>query len=200
MPEQEEQKVLEESIVERIKGSIVEYFNRSELVQCPFFKSPSNVPAPVGKYIAVRVEKVDQHGSEMKPAPGEGATFAFQQVATVAFIEVEGDGEALRMVRNLVQRKDFRDTAGAEAGFSVWDITGIIPVDTFDGKFYVRQWRFTMTVNFADEFTEDVPKIETVEPVVLDGRFRVKGIVTDHNGNRVTDEMRRPASVELVFS
>lgn len=165
----QEQKVLEESAVERIKGSIVEYFNLHPLMDCPFQKAPSNIPAPVGKYVAVRVEGVEQHGSEMQPHPGEGATFAFQQVATIAFIEVEGDGETLRMVRNLIQRKDFRDKAGSEAGFSVWDFTSIIPVDTFDGEFYVRQWRFTMRVNFADEITEDVPNIESVEPLTLTG-------------------------------
>lgn len=165
----EETKVLESSLVERIKGSIVEYFNDHALLDCPFIKAPSNLPAPIGKYVAVRIENVEQHGSEMQPPPGAGVKFAFQQVATVAFIEVEGDGESLRMVRNLVQRKDFRDKAGAEAGFSVWDFGSITPVDTFDGEFIVRQWRFTMRVNFADEFTEDVPKIESVEPLTITG-------------------------------
>lgn len=159
----------ETSAVELIKGAICEYFNTHTLIDCMFVKSPSNAPAPVGKYVAVRVEGVEQHGSEMQPPPGEGATFAFQQVATIAFIEVEGDGETLRMVRNLIQRKDFRDKAGSEAGFSVWDFTSIIPVDTFDGEFYVRQWRFTMRVNFADKITEDVPNIESVEPLTLTG-------------------------------
>lgn len=167
--ETQEEKVLESSAVELIKGSICEYFNNHELLDCQFIKAPSNDPAPVGKYIAVRIEQVEQHGSEMQPPPGNNAVFAFQQVATVAFTEVEGDGEALRMVRNLIQRKDFRDTAGVEAGFSVWDFTSIIPVDTFDGEFYVRQWRFTMRVNFADEITEDVPNIESVEPLTLTG-------------------------------
>ena len=169
MPDGVQQKELESSLVERIKGSIVEYFNTHRLLDCPFVKAPSSYPAPVGKYVAVKVEDVEQHGSEMQPPPGDNATFAFQQVATVSFTEVEGDGEALRMVRNLIQRKDFRDKAGAEAGFSVWDFGSIIPVDTFDGEFIVRQWRFTMRVNFADEITEDVPKIESVEPLTLTG-------------------------------
>lgn len=169
MPDGVQQKELESSLVERIKGSIVEYFNGHALLDCPFRKSPSSLPAPVGKYVAVRVEDVGQHGSEMQPPPGNGAKFVFQQVATISFTEVEGDGEALRMVRNLIQRKDFRDRAGAEAEFSVWDFGSIIPVDTFDGEFIVRQWRFTMRVNFADEITEDVPKIESVEPLTLTG-------------------------------
>lgn len=156
------------SATETIKAEICRYFNEHELLDCPFIQSPTNDPAPVGKYVAVRVEDVEQHGSEMQPPPGENRTFSFQQVATVAFTEVEGDGEALRMVRNLVQRKDFRDKAGKEAEFTVWDFTGIMPVDTFDGEFVVRQWRFTMRVNFADEIIEDVPRIETVDPVELE--------------------------------
>lgn len=156
------------SATETIKAEICRYFNEHELLDCQFIQSPTNDPAPVGKYVAVRVEDVEQHGSEMHPPPGENAKFAFQQVATVAFTEVEGDGEALRMVRNLVQRKDFRDKAGKEAEFTVWDFTSIMPVDTFDGEFVVRQWRFTMRVNFADEILEDVPRIETVDPVELE--------------------------------
>lgn len=156
------------SATETIKAEICRYFNEHALLDCQFIQSPTNDPAPVGKYVAVRVEDVEQHGSEMQPPPGEKAKFAFQQVATVAFTEVEGDGEALRMVRNLVQRKDFRDKAGKEAEFTVWDFTSIIPVDTFDGEFVVRQWRFTMRVNFADEIIEDVPRIETVDPVKLE--------------------------------
>ena len=156
------------SATETIKAERCRYFNEHELLDCQFIQSPTNDPAPVGKYVAVRVEDVEQHGSEMQPPPGENAKFAFQQVATVAFTEVEGDGEALRMVRNLVQRKDFRDKAGKEAEFTVWDFTSIMPVDTFDGEFVVRQWRFTMRVNFADEIIEDVPRIETVDPVELE--------------------------------
>ena len=156
------------SATETIKAEICRYFNEHELLECQFIQSPTNDPAPVGKYVAVRVEDVEQHGSEMQPPPVEKAKFAFQQLATVAFTEVEGDGEALRMVRNLVQRKDFIDKAGKEAGFTVWDFSSIIPVDTFDGEFVVRQWRFTMRVNFADEIIEDVPRIETVDPVELE--------------------------------
>ena len=54
MPDGVQQKELESSLVERIKGSIVEYFNGHALLDCPFRKSPSSLPAPVGKYVAVR--------------------------------------------------------------------------------------------------------------------------------------------------
>lgn len=152
-----------------IKGAVCSFFNGLEKFSgCPFVKSPANSAAPAGTYIAVRVEGVEQSGSMTGPPPGEGATFAFQQVATVSLVEVEGDGDFLRMARDAIQTRAFRDAA-AKAGFTVWDWTSIVPVDTFDGEFVVRQWRFTFTANFADTFTADVPKIASVEPITLKG-------------------------------
>ncbi len=154
---------------EGLKGAVCSFFNGlPEFSGCPFVKSPANSAAPVGTYIAVRVEGVDQHGSMMEPPPGDGATFAFQQVATVSLVEVEGDGEFLRKARNALQTESFRESAG-KAGFTVWDWTSIVPVDTFDGEFVVRQWRFTFTANFEDTFTTDVPNIASVEPINMEG-------------------------------
>lgn len=119
-----------------IKGAVCSFFNGLEKFSgCPFVKSPVNAAAPVGTYIAVRVE---------------------------------GDGDFLRMARDAIQTRDFREAA-ANAGFTVWDWTSIVPVDTFDGEFVVRQWRFTFTANFADTFTADVPAIRSVEPITLKG-------------------------------
>lgn len=149
-------------------SAVCSFFNGLDaFAGCPFVKSPANAAAPVGTYVAVRVEGVEQSGSMMEPPPGEGATFAFQQVATVAMTEVEGDGENLRNARNIMQTREFRD-AMAE-NFAVWELSQIIAVDTFDGEFVVRQWRFSFTANFADTFTADVPNIGSVEPITLKG-------------------------------
>lgn len=145
--------------IDDIKGAICTYFNGMELFcDCPFVKSPSNKPAPVGNYIAVSISDVQQVGGEMKPGgPGEGKS-RFSQHATVVLTEVEGDGDNLRQVRNLVQRKEFREHARA-AEFTVWEQGSIMAIDTFDGEFLVRQWRFTMGVNFVDEYELNVPRI-----------------------------------------
>lgn len=154
--------------VDGLLSAVCEYFNgREAFASCPFIKAPVNAAAPVGNYVAVRAESVEQDGSMMEPAPGDGAAFAFQQVATVAMTEVEGDGENLRKARNLIQTREFRD-AMAE-NFAVWELSQIIAVDTFDGELYVRQWRFTFTANFADEISTDVPAIGNVEPINLQG-------------------------------
>jgi len=154
--------------VDGLLSAVCSYFNGiDEFAACPFVKAPANSAAPVGTYIAVRLEGVEQSGSMMEPPPGDGATFAFQQVATVAMTEVEGDGENLRKVRNLMQTREFRD-ATAET-LAVWELAQIVAVDTFDGEFCVRQWRFTFTANFADEISTDVPAIGSVEPINLKG-------------------------------
>ena len=103
----------------------------------------------------------------MRPAPGEGVASGFEQVATVAFTEVEGDGDNIRRVRNEIQCREFLESVAWPAGFTVWDFTDIISVDTFDGEFFVRQWRFTLRANFEDLKNENVPKIESVEPLEL---------------------------------
>lgn len=154
--------------VREIVSAICRYFNgREEFSGCPFIQSPSNAPAPKENYIAVSVESVEQHGSEMRPAPGEGVASGFEQVATVAFTEVEGDGDNIRRVRNEMQCREFLESVAWPAGFTVWDFTDIISVDTFDGEFFVRQWRFTLRANFEDMKNENVPKIESVEPLEL---------------------------------
>ena len=67
----------------------------------------------------------------------------------------------------LMQCREFLESVAWPAGFTVWDFTDIISVDTFDGEFFVRQWRFTLRANFEDLKNENVPKIESVEPLEL---------------------------------
>lgn len=139
--------------IDAIKGAICRFFNgRTEFQGVPFIKSPTNTPAPVGCYIATGCDAVQQDGRTMEPAPGAGLRIT-ENVASLYFVEVEGDGDNLRKVRNFLQHPDFI-AAAAAADFTVWEIGDIMRVDTFDGEFLVRQWRLTCTVNFED--TEEV--------------------------------------------
>lgn len=148
--------------VEEIKGAICKFFNhRAEFTGVPFIKSPNNSPAPVGCYVAVGCEAVQQDGRVMEPGPGAGFRI-WEQVATIYLVEVEGDGEAIRRARNFFSRPDFIEAA-AKAGFTVWEPGSIASVDTFDGEFLVRQWRMTVTVNFEDVEETETPTIRTVE-------------------------------------
>lgn len=151
--------------VDELKGAICKYFNDSEEFPSPFVKSPTNASAPVGTYIAVGVDSVEQYGSRMSTPPGTHLE-RFSQVATLHLVEVEGDGDLLRKVRNELQRPAFV-TYARRNGFTVWEQSPIERIDTYDGEFYVRQWRFTASFNFIDGIETETPRIETVSPVEL---------------------------------
>lgn len=151
--------------IDEIKGALCKYFNECERFSVPFIKSPTNSPAPVGCYIAVGVDSVEQYGRKLSPPPGKGE-FRFSQVATVHLVEVEGDGDFLRRARNELELPQFTEFARAR-GFTIWQPTAIYSIDTYDGKFFVRQWRFTCQVNFTDEIAVEKPRIESVKPLTI---------------------------------
>jgi len=149
--------------VDEVKAAICTYFNGKEGFDSQFIKSPTNRPAPVGRYISVGVDEVSQFGSRMTPSPQQGP-YRFSQVAVLHFVEVEGDGDLLRKVRNELQLPSFIEHARKNC-FTVWQFTDLEKIDTYDGKFYVRQWRFSCSVNFMDEAQADIQRIETVQPL-----------------------------------
>lgn len=149
--------------MDELKGFICRFFNSMEL-GCSFVKGPTSKPATKGKYVSVGVSRVEQYGSRMVPTAGKEAPFVTQQVASVTFTEVEGDGDTLRAVRNALQGQNFREYASGK-GFTVWTPGTIMAIDTFDGEFVVRQWRMECGMNFEDVERIDVEKIESVEPL-----------------------------------
>ncbi len=146
-----------------IRDAICEYFNgREEFAGCPFIQVPTNLPAPVGNYMAVGVDGVEQQGYRLTPPPGEGGEYGFFEVATLYFTEVEGDGDRLRHALQHLQTPEFI-RAAKDAGFTVWEPSSIIRLDSFDGDFYIRQWRATFRVNFGEMREAALPKIENVD-------------------------------------
>lgn len=152
--------------IDELKGAICKYFNKNSAFNVPFIKSPTEKAAPKGTYIAVKVDGVGQNGEIMKPNRNEG--YHVSNVASVVLIEVEGDGDILRRVRNEMQMPGFIDHA-AQNDFTVWEVGQIIETPSYDGEFYVRQWRLTVRVNFSDEINQGIEKIETA-----DVEFQVK--------------------------
>lgn len=139
--------------VNDILSAICSYFNGKNLLgDVKLLKAMQNAPSDVRNYIAVKVESVDQDGGNplQTPTQQEEIDLNYLQVASISFIEVEGDGDALRSLRNHLQTKEFREYADGK-GFSIWDWESIISVETFDGEFIVKQWRFTARFNFVDE-------------------------------------------------
>lgn len=146
-----------------IRDCICGYFNsQAEFEGCPFIQVPTNQPAPVGNYMAVGVEGVEQQGNRMTPPPGENGEYGFFDVATLYFTEVEGDGDNLRHALQHLQCPEFI-AAAKTAGFTVWDPSAIIRLDSYDGDFFIRQWRASFRVNFGESRKAALPKIDTVD-------------------------------------
>lgn len=146
--------------IDQIKSAVCSYFNKSENFSVPFVKSPNTNAAPKGTYIAVKVDGVEQHGSMMVPNKNEG--YHFSNIASLVLIEVEGDGDVLRQARNEMQTPEFVQHA-EQCGFTVWDMGKILETPSYDGEFYVRQWRMTVRVNFSDEKQSSIEKIDTAD-------------------------------------
>lgn len=147
-----------------LKKAVAEYLNGKEL-GVPFIVAPLVDAAPVGCYVAVNCLSVRQSGSVMKPAPNIDKDHAYiQQVANMALYEVEGDGDMVRKVRNLLQLPDFIGFLESR-GATVWNVGDIVPVDTYDGDFLIRQWVMTFELNFEDVERHETQTILSVEPI-----------------------------------
>lgn len=150
--------------IDEIKGVICGFLNgRAGFENCPVIKSPSNMPAPAGNYLAVGLDAVHQDGGRFVPGPGAGS-YSFLNVATFYMFEVEGDGDKLRKARNALQTAAFCELADAN-GFALWEPSNIMKVDTFDGMDYVRQWRMTFTVHFQDDEAVEAGETDVIQSV-----------------------------------
>lgn len=154
--------------VDELKGYLCEHFNGSDSFSVQFVKSPVSAAAPEGTYVAVAVSGVEQYGSMMEPPPGDSVVRRWEQVATVRFTEVEGDGDVLRQVRNALQTPAFVSYCRA-LDFTVWGLSPIIENHTWDGEFIVRQLFFDARFNFEDTEEIESPNIESVETLTFNG-------------------------------
>ena len=148
-------------------------------------QGPSDNPAPKGTHVAVTMGGVRQIGEILVPGPANGKEKSkeFMQVATVQLYEVEGDGEALRKVRNLLQTDEFDEfvmdafSETADGGFAVWDISDITDNSSQDGAFWIEQRAMTVDVQFYDRIAhtdEIAPRMESVSGTINDTAFKAE--------------------------
>lgn len=140
-------------------------------------QAPSDNPAPAGKYISVGVGTVLQHGEMLIPSPiKETSTVSkknksVMHVAQIQLYEVEGDGEALRRIKDLLQLDEFdefvkshtQSTPAQDNGFSVWNIGEIIDNSGLDGAYWVNQKILGFDVQFYDYLQHNTQKIKSVK-------------------------------------
>lgn len=134
--------------------------------------TPTNDPAPHGTYIAVRSGLVQQHGRGLEMAPTQG-TKKILYVVTLHITEVEGDGEALRKVRNAIQGEEFKEWSIRE-GLALWDVTDITEAPFQDGDFWINQKYFECRVNFQDDAGDEKIAAKSVSGKINDDGFSVE--------------------------
>jgi hypothetical protein len=112
---------------------------------------------------------VSQYGAMTNPGPDDSGTKKriVQNVISITLNEVEGDGDALRAIKNSLQSKEFRDYAKSElqgedlnfdTGVSIWEIGDIVDISAKDGDFNIKQFTMKFDVNFNDIISSPVSK------------------------------------------
>lgn len=137
--------------ISEIKRNICIWINSLDLGATAII-TPTSHEAPAGTYIAVRDLGVSHYGEPLKPKPTNTGTpndTAFIYTADIIVTEVEGEGDILRNIRNLMQLPTFRNQMEA-VGFTLWEVGDIMNNDVQDVDFWVKQKSFTFTVNFTD--------------------------------------------------
>lgn len=145
--------------ISEIKRNICTWINTLNLGATAII-TPTSHEAPAGTYIAVRDLGVDHYGEPLKPKPSSSQIpndTAFIYTADIIVTEVEGEGDILRNIRNLMQLPAFRNYAESK-GFTLWDIGDIMNNDVADGEFWIRQKYFQFTVNFTDHIAHSAQR------------------------------------------
>lgn len=145
--------------ISEIKRNICIWINTLNLGATAII-TPTSHEAPAGTYIAVRDLGVEHYGEPLKPKPTNTSTMndtAFIYTADIVVTEVEGEGDILRNIRNLMQLPAFRSYASSN-GFTIWGIGDIMNNDVKDGDFWIKQKSFTFTVNFTDHIAHSAQR------------------------------------------
>lgn len=160
--------------VDEVKKGVCSWINSLDIgVQA--IVTPTSHQAPEGRYIAVRDIGVEQFGAPLRARPGtvenEGDT-RFVYTVDLVITEVDGEGDALRDIRGLMQLEPFRNYARTH-GFTLWTFGDIMNNDVLEGSFWIRQKAFTVKANFVDSIRHSALRAESVGLSVNSDEFEV---------------------------
>lgn len=155
-----------------IASALCSYIEGLNLGVTPII-TPNNDPTPSGKYIAVRIDGIEQVCGYEKPKPtlnkNEGDT-RFEMTCTIVFTEVDGDGTALATIREWLQVDDFKAIEEAN-DFAVWDISDVMNNDFQDGDEWIYSKMFTASINYTDIIKHSAQNVSEVAGVVNEHEF-----------------------------
>ena len=142
----------------QILNLLCTYFNGLSL-GVPFLAAPLSEAAPDGEYIAFRFGDASRIGTAPERGGPEDDDIIFHWTGTIRMTEVEGTGETIRRVHNLLHTKEFTRYSSGNA-FSVHDVSDITDNVVNDGDFWIEQKMATLYVNWYDQEANSTPTIK----------------------------------------
>jgi hypothetical protein len=127
----------------------------------PFLAAPLSEAAPDGEYIAFRFGDASRIGTAPERGGPEDDDIIFHWTGTIRMTEVEGSGETIRRVHNLLHTKEFTRYSRGNA-FSVHDVSDITDNVVNDGDFWIEQKMATLYVNWYDQEANSTPTIKKI--------------------------------------
>lgn len=144
----------------QILDAFCTYFNALDL-GVPSLATPLSEAAPDGEYLAFRFGDASRIGfAPERGGPGND-NIIFHWTGSIRMTEVEGTGETIRRVHNLLHTKEFTRYSAAN-GFSVHDVSDITDNVVNDGDFWIEQKFANLSVNWYDEETNNVTTIDKI--------------------------------------
>jgi hypothetical protein len=144
----------------QILNLLCTYFNGLSL-GVPFLAAPLSEAAPDGEYIAFRFGDASRIGTAPERGGPEDDDIIFHWTGTIRMTEVEGTGETIRRVHNLLHTKEFTRYSSGNA-FSVHDVSDITDNVVNDGDFWIEQKMATLYVNWYDQEANSTPTIKKI--------------------------------------
>lgn len=160
------------SKINEIKKCIASFLNKKGYKT---IVSPTNNPAPKGKYFSVSHTSVSDYGNKILDRYKEDTySDVYQSVMSLVIHEIDGDGDDLRKVKQLIQTNDFQDHVDQwfyneeenkkYNSFTIQNVESITSLNMLDGSFFVEQSVFQFDVMFNDyiksEFSGNTNSIE----------------------------------------
>lgn len=144
----------------QILNLLCTYFNGLSL-GVTFLAAPLSEAAPDGEYVAFRFGDASRIGTAPERGGPEDNDIIFHWTGTIRMTEVEGTGETIRRVHNLLHTKEFTRYSAAN-GFSVHDVSDITDNVVNDGDFWIEQKMAILYVNWYDQEANSTPTIKKI--------------------------------------
>ena len=144
----------------QILNLLCTYFNGLSL-GVPFLAAPLSEAAPDGEYVAFRFADASRIGFAPERGGPEDNDIIFHWTGTIRMTEVEGTGETIRRVHNMLHTKEFTRYSSGNA-FSVHDVSDITDNVVNDGDFWIEQKMATLYVNWYDQEANSTPTIKKI--------------------------------------